>query len=407
MPRSGPRSEARVNKSFLSRTSGLGPRACSVYTQSVVICPATPEELAETLAQANRDGRRLGVDFQFSLERLNRILQYTPDDLTISAEAGVTLGRLNAELAQHKQWLPIGAARPASVTVGQALATNPSGPFRLFYGTMRDMVLGVRFATVEGKLVKSGGQVVKNVAGYDLSKLLIGSRDTLAIPLQVNFRVHSRPASSETSAFAFSKLGEALDARTAIQESPLTPLAMDLLDAAAAHIASPQELPPGNWLLLVAYGGVERVIERYRRDLAEIARRYSVTASATLTLHDEQRLWDAVTDLPAHMEEHEPSVVRLRAASTIVGIRACIEALGADAVVSRAGTGVTYFYKETADPAAFAAEARRALSGKAESVVVEYPSIDPIIPILPITPSAALMTHIKQTLDPNGILGGL
>ena len=288
--------------------------------------------------------------------------------------------------------------------MGQALATNPSGPFRLFYGTLRDMVLGVRFATVEGKLVKSGGQVVKNVAGYDLSKLLIGSRDTLAIPVQVNFRVHSRPAQSETSAFAFSTLRAALDARTAIQESPLTPLAMDLLDAAAAHIVSPQELPPGNWLLLVAYGGAERVIERYQRDLQEIARQHGATASATLTLHDEQRLWDAVTDLPAHMEENEPAVVRLRAASTITGIRACIESLPADAVVSRAGTGITYFYKETADPAAFAAEASRVLQGKAESVVVEYAAI---APMLPINPMSFLAARLKQTFDPNNILGGL
>jgi hypothetical protein len=150
---------------------------------------------------------------------------------------------------------------------------------------------------------------------------------------------------------------------------------------------------------------VERVIERYRHDLHDIA--HAAAASATLTLHDEQRLWDAVTDLPAHMEENEPSVVRLRAASTITGIRACIEALSADAVVSRAGTGVTYFYKQTADAAAFADEANRALSGKAESVVVEYPSINPMIPILPISPSHALMSHIKQTLDPNGTLGVL
>jgi glycolate oxidase FAD binding subunit len=370
----------------------------------VTVTPATPEELAATLAQANRDGRRLGRDFHLSLERLNRILQYTPDDLTISVEAGVTLGEINHRLAEHKQWLPLGAPRPERMTAGQALVTNPSGPFRLFYGTLRDMVLGVRFATVEGKLVKSGGQVVKNVAGYDLAKLLIGSRDTLAISVQVNFRVHSRPAQSETSAFAFSTLGEALGVRTAIQESPLAPLAMDLLDAAAAHIVSPQELPPGKWLLLVAYGGVDRVIERYRRDLQEIARRHGVAASATLTLHDEQRLWDAVTDLPAHMEENEPAVVRLRAASTITAIRACIEALPADAVVSRAGTGVTYFYKETGDAVTFVNEARRALEGKAESVVVEYA---PIIPMLPIVPMSFLAARLKQTFDPNGILGGL
>src|SRR5438105_4430526 len=112
------------------------------------LAPSTPEELAQTLAQANRDGRRLGRDFEISFEHLNRILQYNADDLTISVEAGVTLAAINTALAAHKQWLPIGSPRPERVTASAALMQNYSGPFRLFYGSLRDMVIGVRFATV-------------------------------------------------------------------------------------------------------------------------------------------------------------------------------------------------------------------------------------------------------------------
>jgi len=370
-------------------------------TLTMLSAPQSPEELAELLAQANRDGRRLGREFQISLEHLNRVLQYTPDDLTISVEAGVTLGAINATLATHKQWLPIGAPRPDSVTVAQAVMENDSGPFRLFYGSLRDMVIGVRFVTADGKLVKSGGQVVKNVAGYDLGKLLIGSRGTLALLTQVNFRLFPRPAFTETIAFGFESLDAALGARTAIQKSPLTPLAMDLLDTAAAHTASAQELPPGDWVLVVAYGGVERVIERYRRDLQQIARHAGMQASglqssATLTGGEEERLWNAITGLPAHMEEHTPSVTRIRVASTIGNIGACIAAVSADAVVSRAGTGITYFYRHAAN-VANVEQVRGALDGIAESVVVEYPRQPMIL--------EGLMLRVKQALDPNGVLG--
>lgn len=353
--------------------------------------PRSPEELAEILAAANRTGQPLG---SLSLEHLNKIVQYTPDDLTISVEAGVTLGELNRTLAAHKQWLPIGAPRPAGVTVSQAVMENLSGPFRLFYGSLRDMVIGVRFATVDGKLVKSGGNVVKNVAGYDLGKLLIGSRGTLAILTQVNFRLHPRPALSETTAIGFASAEDALAARTAIQQSPLTPLAMDLLDGAAAETASAQELPPGDWVLVIAYGGVERVIERYRRDLQDIARQCGMQSSATLSGIEEQRLWDAICDLPAHMEEHSPETMRVKVSSTIGNVGACIAAAPSAAVVSRAGSGVTYFYRGGAD-----VKLDVDLDRLAESVTVEYPR-------RPVAVSK-LMRDLKHAFDPKGILGAM
>ncbi len=370
------------------------------------ISPGSAEEVAAVLAYANRERVRVGPDFRLSLRRLNRILEYNAADLTAGVEAGVTLACLDEALRQQKQWLPLGAARPERTTVGGALATNASGPFRLSYGTARDMVIGVRFATAEGKLVKSGGKVVKNVAGYDVAKLIIGSRGTLAIITSVNFKVFPRPAASETMALGFASLLQALAARTAIQKSFLTPLAMDLFDQTAARTISPQELPPGAWVLAVAYGGVEKVIERYRRELGAISQAEGAQSSATLPGDQHERLWDAVRDLPAHMEEHAPRALRLKVTSTISQIGASIEAVKVDAVVSRAGTGVTYFYREAPDPAAFVEAARSALAPLDARAVVEYSPA-------PLTPEArwgppgddfAVMQKLKQAFDPNGIL---
>jgi hypothetical protein len=168
---------------------------------------------------------------------------------------------------------------------------------------------------------------------------------------------------------------------------------MDLLDTAAAHTVSAQELPPGDWVLVVAYGGVERVIERYRRELQQMARRARMQSSATLTGGEEQRLWNSVSDLPAHMEQHSPATTRIKAASTIGNIGACIAAVQADAVVSRAGSGITYFYRHDSN----VDQVCRALDGIAESVVVEHPRES--------TTLSPLMKRIKQALDPNNVLG--
>ncbi len=370
------------------------------------VSPRTQEEVAAVLAYAGPAGLRFDSRFELRLDRLNRILEYNAADLTMSVEAGATFATLDAALAAHQQWLPLGVPRPDRTTVSAALTANLSGPFRLFYGTARDMVIGIRFATTEGKLVKSGGKVVKNVAGYDLAKMLIGSAGTLAAITQVNFKVFPIPRARETTAMGFDTAAAALAARTAIQKSALTPLAMDLLNAEAARIVSPQELPPGAWILVVAYGGLDQVIERYRREIAAMARAHGARASATLSGHDEARLWRAVCDLPAHMEEHAKGALRIRAASTIAQVGACIEAVPADAVVARAGTGVTYFYAQPPDVAGYLTAARRVLAPLGVRAVVEYSPI-PLSPLDRWGPPGddfPVMQQLKQALDPGGIL---
>src|SRR5579871_4014239 len=130
------------------------------------------------------------ADVSISTQKLNRVLQYEPRDLTISVEAGISYRELSRVLAEHRQMVPLDPAFADRATLGGIVAANVSGPRRRWYGTARDMVIGMTFATLEGKLVQTGGMVVKNVAGLDMGKLMIGSYGTLAAIAVVNLRVH-------------------------------------------------------------------------------------------------------------------------------------------------------------------------------------------------------------------------
>ena len=121
------------------------------------------------------------VDVLVGTSRLNRLLAHEPADLTATVEAGMTLGSVQEHLAGRGQFLPLEAPLPSQATVGGILAANTSGPFRLAYGTARDWLIGVRAVHADATVTRSGSKVVKNVTGYDLNKLYVGSLGTLAI----------------------------------------------------------------------------------------------------------------------------------------------------------------------------------------------------------------------------------
>ena len=178
-----------------------------------VALPESPEELAQILADASRDrqltvlrggGSKLGwgrvpsrVDLVIGTEKLNRLLAHRHGDMTVTAQAGMPLAELNRRLAEHRQYLPIESAfEPA--TIGGIVATNDAGPIRHRFGTPRDLLIGVTLAMTDGRLVKAGGTVVKNVAGYDLGKLVSGSHGTLAAIVDATFKLLPIPLASTT-----------------------------------------------------------------------------------------------------------------------------------------------------------------------------------------------------------------
>jgi glycolate oxidase FAD binding subunit len=135
-------------------------------------------------------------DVCMDLSKVSQVVEYEPADLTVTVEAGMTLERLQSVLGEHGQWLPLDPPCAAAATIGGLLATNASGPARHSKGTLRDLVIGMQFVTSEGALVKSGGRVVKNVAGYDLAKLQIGALGTLGVITQATFKVSPLPAAT-------------------------------------------------------------------------------------------------------------------------------------------------------------------------------------------------------------------
>src|SRR5947207_13959081 len=165
-----------------------------------------------------------------------RVLSYEPNDLTISVEAGLRWAELTRLLAENRQMIPLDPPFAGTATVGGVVSANCSGPRRRLFGTARDLVIGMTFATVEGKLVKTGGMVVKNVAGLDMGKLMIGSFGTLAAIAVVNFKLLPMPQVERLFLMSFDKLEAAIGVRDRILKSVLTPAAIDLLNPAAAKI---------------------------------------------------------------------------------------------------------------------------------------------------------------------------
>jgi glycolate oxidase FAD binding subunit len=209
-----------------------------------IVEPADASELAAALQAASRDkqitvlrggGTKLGwgrppssIDLLVSTAKLNSLLVHRHGDMTATAHAGTSLAQLNRELARHGQWLPIDSAFDAA-TIGGIVATNDSGPVRHRYGTPRDLLIGVTFALTDGRIVKAGGHVVKNVAGYDLGKLVSGSFGTLGAIVDATFKLLPIPQASSTLDAAYDD-GEVM-ARDVmkVSTSQLEPMAFDVM----------------------------------------------------------------------------------------------------------------------------------------------------------------------------------
>src|SRR5437879_482037 len=175
----------------------------------LVIEPGAERELSEILRLSNEaglaviprgNGTKLGwgnpptrADLILSTTRLNEIIEHAWADLTVTVEAGCTIQRLQETLSQHGQRLALDPLWPEKATVGGVLSTNDSGALRLRFGALRDLIIGVTIALPDGTLASSGGKVVKNVAGYDLPKLVTGALGTLGVITRAVFRVHPLP----------------------------------------------------------------------------------------------------------------------------------------------------------------------------------------------------------------------
>jgi glycolate oxidase FAD binding subunit len=223
---------------------------------------------------------------------------------------------LEGILAEHRQMLPLDPGWREDSTVGGVVAANISGPRRRLHGTARDMIIGMKFATLEGKLISSGGMVVKNVAGLDMAKLMVGSFGTLAAIASVNFKVFPVPAESRSFEMTFRTAAEAFAERDRILQSALQPTALDIVNW------------PAGFRLLVRAGGNSKVLDRYRRELRDAA----VCGES---------VWDEIREFTPRFLAANPEHFLLPIPAKLTEMAAKVEELNVPVIV-RAGSGVVY-----------------------------------------------------------------
>ena len=221
--------------------------------------------------------------------RLNRVLDYTADDLTISVEAGMTMADVSAVLAANGQMLPLDVPLPAQTTVGGLLATALDGPRRAGYGWSRDLLIGIAVIDADGRRSKAGGMVVKNVSGFDMMKIYTGSLGTLALIVSANFKLLPLPRAAATF-LCRSAEPHALQAlAAALIAGQLTPVAVEYLEQA--------ECAGAPFALAVRCEGLPAAVERQQRDITAMAQQRGVTVE-WLSAAPHEALWAQINDLP-------------------------------------------------------------------------------------------------------------
>jgi len=371
---------------------------------AVAVHPATPAELAEALRDAASHKRSIALagnaskhlmagpaaaaDIAIFTTALTRVLAYEPNDLTISVEAGLRWNEFTRILAVNRQMVPLDPVFAARATVGGVIAANCSGPRRRLYGTARDLVIGMQFATLEGKLVQSGGMVVKNVAGLDMAKLMIGSFGTLAAIATVNFKLTPAPEVERSFLLPFETLADAIAARNLILSGALQPAALDLLHpAAGASVGKPL------WLLAIRVGGNAAAVDRCEHELAPLA--------AGVALEDAQHeaLWTHIREFtPKFLAANREGAV-VRASGTLKEVEATVASFNGP-VLARAASGVCYGY--FAEAAAAAAWLRKSGARAARAVIEFSPAASKHS--LELWPSPGsdfeMMRRVKNLFDP-------
>jgi glycolate oxidase FAD binding subunit len=401
----------------------------------MAVCPGSVEQVSATLAACSKakaavipwgGGAHMGlggvpkkVDVVLALGRMNQVLDHEPDDMTSTVQAGMIVDDFQSRLGRHGQFLsldPFGAAR---ATIGGILAANASGPHRLRYGTARDLLIGLRVVHADGTVTKGGAKVVKNVTGYDMNKLYVGSLGTLGVIVEATFRLYPIPTTERTWVASFSTAAQAREVIGRILGSPLVPSAVELLnDTAAAEVA--RQLSPVSGLrgvlLAVAIASVPEAVEAQLRSAQTMAREASDALILEGAVHE--AFWAAVRDFGPG----EGAVMVLKASVLVTKVAEAVqrgEHLAAQrglrvAIISEAGTGILRYYfwgdddadglkrlAEVVDPLRlFAVEAKGSLV-----VLQSPPGVKAVVDVWgPAGKGFMLMQGLKGQFDPGHIL---
>jgi glycolate oxidase FAD binding subunit len=408
----------------------LSPYVIDGRTPHAAIFPGSVDEVAAVVAQASEaavpvipwgGGTAAGVGLPperaglvVGLTRLRSIVEHEPGDLTVTAQAGLTLADLQTALRARGQWLSLDPPDAERATLGGVLAANASGPRRHLYGAARDLLIGVTVVTADGGIVRGGGRVVKNVAGYDLPKLFVGSYGTLGVIVEATVKLRPVPDDERLVAVPFDRLKDAGAAVRALLGSDLIPTAIDLLDAPATSALGVE--PAAAATLVVGFDGLGEQVDWQVRELGGVMAGCGARGLRVLGPPPWARLARAAYDAfgtPAAVMTLSvlPSLVAdtMEHGATSARHRGLVTAWSAHAGVGLV-TGAVRAEGERQDPAALAAvlmewrAAARAGGGHA-SLTFAPLAVKAALPVWDDAGAAGrIMQRIKAELDPRNVL---
>jgi glycolate oxidase FAD binding subunit len=449
-----PRLESAIGASLVT----ADPPICSQYAvdqiiPSAVAKPSSAEHVAEIVRFAalerlalipcgHRTKLEIGMppahyDIALDMTGLNQIAHYDPGDLTVSADAGANFNDLAAPLYKQKQFLPLSVPFYFESTIGGVIASGVDSSLRHSYGTARDFLIGAEFVDGTGRLCKSGGRVVKNVTGYDLHKLLIGSLGTLAVITRLNFRTFPAALSSRGFIISFRVHEAALAFNNLLERAPLRPASIDLISPqvmqlfleAEKNAPEPPAAPlqgkflPDSWHLCVSVEGTPEVCDRASRELNRLVTSPEAKHTQLIILNESEGadLWHYVGQAIPLFLEASPSASIFKISTLPARLPALLQQLLASidraslpyAVLARA-CGILYFalLPNSDDPAS-----PRRLTDAASRIfsLCASENVSASLPWCPIAlkrtvsvwgpprPDFTLMRRLKSAFDPQNI----
>lgn len=384
----------------------------------LVLAPATEQQLAAALRVANNAdlaviprgaGTKLNwgnppqrADLILSTARLNRIIEHVWADLTVSVEAGCTVAALQSALAQHGQRLAVDPLWPERATIGGLLATNDSGALRLRFGGLRDLIIGITIALPDGTLASSGGKVVKNVAGYDLPKLMTGAFGTLGVITRAIFRLHPLPRHTKTLSAAAPTIDAVEQVLARVQNSAL---AYTALQVRIARDSQP--------IVDILFDGTPEGISAQAAQFRQFAGSAAVSDAGANVWNARQQLWTSpegcviakFSVLPANVSK----------ALAAIGSAAATHDLQWQCVMQATGMGHLRLEDSAATVHSTLIELRSALIRDSGSLVLlQHPPRFPAFDSwgqpgdsLPLMRALKSQFDPKHTLNPGRFLGGI
>ena len=403
-----------VGDSITAETGLLAQHAVDGVTPTLICTPTTAEQLAAAVrvcseAQATiapwGGGTAMGLgnpprslDVVVKTTRLNQVIEHDPANLTVTVQSGMTLNALQNVIAAEKQFLPFDAPLPQRSTLGGIVAANLNGPRRSSYGSVRDLVIGMKVLLASGEIIKAGGKVVKNVAGYDMCKLFTGSLGTLGIIAEVTLRVAPIPAHSAT-VIATGTLANAAQYANQLTRTKLLPTAVHLLNTGGT----------ASWQLAVSFDGFAETVARQVNDSEEMTQRLGLTQEV-IDGGRQQQYWQVVADLPVSQDRlvYRLTVPRGAVVQTISTIADWSKTESTPTICADVAMGTVWLVLPAKPPALelFPRLIALAEQQRGHAVIFTAPAgLKQAVDVWGLaTPAHTLMRKIKQEFDPAALL---